>query len=65
MNISNPWQLSDGMIGFLLIGRLGVLNEGGGLALLLSSMPYILLQSKGDYLLFTQLFKVSRHQLYI
>jgi isocitrate lyase len=35
MNISNPWQLSDGMTGFLLTGRLGVLYKGGGLAPLL------------------------------
>jgi len=64
MNISNPWQLSDEMIDFLLTGRLGVLYEEGRLASSISAMPYSLFQSKGDYLLFIQLFKVSRHQLF-
>jgi hypothetical protein len=42
-----------------------VVQGKGALLPFCSAMPYILFQSKGDHLLFIQLFEVSRHQLYI
>jgi hypothetical protein len=66
MNISNPQQLSDEAIVFLLTERLRVLYEERRLASFLQCdalHPFSI--KKGISFIYPTVFEVSRHQLYI